>query len=55
MSVIVKKTKLKFHFHNPNSVADTADYILKVFIKANEEKVEKALKNIVHNVEIANK
>ncbi len=37
------KTKLNYRFHNPNSVEATADYILKVFIEANEGKVEKAI------------
>ncbi len=37
------KTKLNYRFHNPNSVEATSDYILKVFIEANEGKVEKAI------------
>jgi len=39
----VAKRKLNYRFHNPNSVEATADYILKVFIEANEGKVEKAI------------
>ena len=37
------KRKLNYRFHNPNSVEVTADYILKVMIEANTEKVEKIL------------
>ena len=38
------KRKLNYRFHNPNPVEVTADYILKVMIEANREKVEKALR-----------
>ena len=37
------KRKLNYRFHNPNPVEVTAEYILKVMIEANREKVEKAL------------
>lgn len=37
------KRKLNYRFHNPNPVEVTAEYILKVMIEANAEKVEKAL------------
>ena len=53
------KRKLNYRFHNPNPVEVTADYILKVMIEANTEKVEKILQeNIVQkriwNTEIKN-
>lgn len=38
-----KKTKLNYRFHNPNTAAVTADYILKIFLEADTAKVEKAL------------
>ena len=38
------KRKLNFRFHNPNPVEVTADYILKVMIEVNTEKVEKAIR-----------
>ena len=37
------KRKLNYRFHNPNPVEVTAEYILKVMIEANVEKVEKVL------------
>lgn len=37
------KRKLNYRFHNPNPVEVSAEYILKVMIEANAEKVEKAL------------
>lgn len=37
------KSKLNFRFHNPNTAETTADYILKIFIEANREKVEQAM------------
>ena len=53
------KRKLNYRFHNPNPVEVTADYILKVMIEANTEKVEKILReNMVQkriwNTEIKN-
>ena len=39
----VAKRKLNYRFHNPNPVEVTAEYILKVMIEANVEKVEKVL------------
>ena len=38
------KRKLNYRFYNPNPVEVTADYILKVMIEANTEKVEKAIR-----------
>lgn len=45
------KRKLNYRFHNPNPVEVTADYILKVMIEVNTEKVEKILRE---NMEIRN-
>lgn len=40
----VQKRKLNYRFHNPNTVKETADYILKVFMEANMGKVERAIR-----------
>jgi hypothetical protein len=40
----MKKRKLNYQFHNPNTTEATADILLKVFIEANSEKVEKAIR-----------
>ncbi|MCD8254024.1 MAG: hypothetical protein LUC36_00550 [Oscillospiraceae bacterium] len=40
----MKRQKLNYHFHNPNTPEATADFILKVFIEANMPKVEAAIK-----------
>ena len=37
----MKKKKLNYRFHNPNTAEATADILLKVFIEANSKKVEK--------------
>jgi peptidyl-tRNA hydrolase len=34
---------MNFRFHNPNTAEATAEYILKIFIEANKEKVEQAI------------
>lgn len=43
----MQKRKLNYRFHNPNSAAATADYILKILIDANSEKVERAIQAAV--------
>ncbi len=40
----MKKRKLNYRFHNPNPAAETADYLLKILIEANTEKVQSAIK-----------
>ena len=42
----MKKQKLNYHFHNPNTAEVTADHILKVFIEANMKKVERAMQEV---------
>lgn len=42
----MKKQKLNYRFHNPNTAEVTADYILKVFIEANTKKVERAMQEV---------
>lgn len=39
----MKKRKLNYRFHNPNMAEVTADYLIKILIEANSEKVEKAV------------
>lgn len=39
----MKNRKLNYRFHNLNTVEATADILLKVFIEANSEKVEKVI------------
>ena len=46
----MKKRKLNYRFHNPNSAAATAGYILKILIDANSEKVERAIQAAANQV-----
>nr|WP_295257758.1 hypothetical protein [uncultured Blautia sp.] len=46
------KRKLNYRFHDPNPVEVTTDYILKVMIEANTEKVEKILQENMVQVEV---
>jgi hypothetical protein len=39
----LKKRKLIYRFHNPNSVEDTAEFLCKILIEANMAKVERAI------------
>lgn len=50
----MKKTKLNYRFHNSVAAEETADLILKIFIEANANKVEQAVKSAaekLHNEE----
>lgn len=40
----MKKKKLNYRFHDPNDPAVAAEYILKVFIEANQKKVEEVIR-----------
>lgn len=39
----MKKRKLNYRFHNPNTAEVTADILLEILIEANSEKVKKAI------------
>ena len=39
----LKRTKLNYRFHNPNSAKDTADFLCKLLIEVNAGKVERAI------------
>lgn len=39
----MKRTKLNYRFHNPNSAEDTADFLCKLMIEVNTGKMERAI------------
>ena len=39
----MKKRKLNYRFHDPNTAKTAANYLLKVLIEANTSKVEQAI------------
>ena len=39
----LKRTKINYRFHNPNSAEDTADFLCKLLIEVNAVKVEMAI------------
>lgn len=39
----MNKRKLNYRFHNPNSAEDTAEFLCKLLIEANADKVERAI------------
>ena len=47
----LKRTKLNYRFHNPNSAEDTADFLCKLLIEANAGKVERAIEDAALYVE----
>lgn len=47
----MKQSKLTYRFHNPNTPEATADYILKLFVEVNTNKVERALQEVADNIE----
>ena len=42
----MKRQKLNYRFHDPNNSAVAAEYILKVFIEANQKKVEELIRKV---------
>lgn len=42
----MSKVILNYTFNNPNSVEDTAEMLLKLFIDANKSKVEEAIEYV---------
>lgn len=40
----MKQQPLTFHLHTPGTAEHTADYILKILLEANREKLEQALR-----------
>ena len=51
----MQKRKLNYRFHNPNPLAATADYILKILIEVNSEKAERAIRDAVDQVVLETK
>lgn len=47
----MSKITLNYKFNNPNSVEDTADMLMKLFIEVNKHKVEEVIKNAVNDSE----
>ena len=47
----LKRTKLNYRFHNPNSAEDTADFLCKLLIEVNAGKVERAIEDATLYVE----
>lgn len=41
----MKRTKLNYRFHNPNSAEDTADFLCKFLVEVNARKVERAIED----------
>lgn len=39
----LKRTKLNYRFHNPNSAEDTADFLCKFLVEVNARKVERVI------------
>lgn len=46
----MKKDKLNYRINDPNSVEDTAKYLLKIYIEANREKVDRIIRESLNTV-----
>jgi len=42
----LKKTKLNYRIHNPNSAAATAEYIARILVDVNQKKIENLLMTV---------
>ena len=40
----MKRPKLTYTFHNPNTVEATADFLVKLFVEVNQPKLEEILR-----------
>ena len=47
----VAKVTLNYKFNNPNSVEDTAEMLLELFMETNKLKVDQAIKNAIKDSE----
>ncbi|MGN0142106.1 MAG: hypothetical protein ACI4AD_07745 [Roseburia sp.] len=47
----MKKRKLNYRFHNPNTREETADYIAKLFVEVNKNKIERVLQEEADKIE----
>lgn len=48
----LKERKLNYRFHNPNSAEDTADFLCKLLIEVNADKVERAIEEATKEADI---
>ena len=46
----MRKDKLNYRIHDPNSTEDTAKYLLKIYIEANREKVDRIIRESLNTV-----
>lgn len=44
MASTLKRPKLTYTFHNPNTVEATADFLVKLFVEVNQPKLEEILR-----------
>ena len=49
----MKEQKLNYRFHNLNTVEATADILLRVFIEANQQKVETVIRQAAEQADKA--
>ena len=52
MEFRLKERKLNYRFHNPNSAEDTADFLCKLLIEVNADKVERAIEEAAEEADI---
>lgn len=52
MEFRLKERKLNYRFHNPNSAEDTADFLCKLLIEVNADKVERAIEEAAKEADI---
>lgn len=47
----MKQQKLNYRFHNPNTPEETAEFLFRLFIEVNKNKVERALRAAAEEME----
>lgn len=51
-SEYMKQSKLNYRFHNPNEACETAEYIAKILVKANQAKLEQVIQEMAGQSQI---
>lgn len=52
MGFSLKERKLNYRLHNPNSAEDTADFLCKLLMEVNADKVERAIEEAAIEADI---
>ena len=50
----MKHVKLNYRFHNPNEASETAEYIAKILVQANQARLDQVIQEMAGQSQIVN-